>query len=86
MGLRWWPLRFAAWPAAKEIKTLIGARVMRVELGTTLVGEAGTTMREVVNSIRPVTDILGEISAASSLKSQAQELVQTVAVFEDRVD
>jgi len=103
--------------AAKEIKTLIGASVQRVEQGTTLVDKAGVTMSEVVSSIRRVTDIMGEISAASreqslgvgqvgeavtqmdqvtqqnaalveqmaaaasSLKSQAHDLVQTVAVF-----
>ena len=104
--------------AAKEIKSLINASVERVEHGTTLVDQAGVTMTEVVNSIKRVTDIMGEISAASneqalgvaqvgeavtqmdqttqqnaalveemaaaasSLKSQAQELVQTVAVFQ----
>ncbi len=103
--------------AAKEIKYLINASVERVEQGTALVDQAGNTMTEVVHSIRRVTDLMGEISAASSeqsagvsqvgeavvqmdqvtqqnaalveqmaaaassLKSQAQELVQTVAVF-----
>ncbi len=52
--------------AAKEIKSLIGASVERVEQGTVLVGQAGTTMTEVVSSIRRVTDIMGEISAATS--------------------
>ncbi len=52
--------------AAKEIKQLINASVERVEHGTTLVDEAGTTMAEVVSSIRRVTDIMGEISAASN--------------------
>jgi methyl-accepting chemotaxis protein len=55
--------------AAKEIKTLIGASVERVEQGTTLVDKAGATMTEVVSSIRRVTDIMGEISAASSEQS-----------------
>jgi len=103
--------------AAKEIKTLITASVERVEQGTALVDQAGTTMTEIVGSIKRVTDIMGEISAASaeqsagvaqvgeavsqmdqatqqnaalveesaaaaeSLKQQAQQLVQTVAVF-----
>jgi methyl-accepting chemotaxis protein len=103
--------------AAKEIKSLIGASVERVEHGTTLVDQAGVTMTEVVSSIRRVTDIMGEISAASneqslgvsqvgeavtqmdqvtqqnaalveemaaaasSLKAQAHDLVQVVAVF-----
>jgi methyl-accepting chemotaxis protein len=52
--------------AAKEIKLLIGASVDRVEQGSALVNQAGTTMEEVVNSIRRVTDIMGEISAASN--------------------
>ena len=104
--------------AAKEIKGLIGASVERVEQGSLLVDQAGTTMAEVVAAIRHVTDIVGEISAASveqsagvsqvgeavqqmdhatqqnaalveqmaaaasSLKTQAQDLVQVVAVFQ----
>ena len=103
--------------AAKEIKSLINASVERVEQGTVLVDQAGATMTEVVGSIRRVTDLMGEISAASSeqsagvaqvgeavtqmdqatqqnaalveemaaaassLKSQAEDLVGTVAVF-----
>ena len=103
--------------AAKEIKLLINASVERVAHGTQLVDQAGATMTEVVGAIRRVTDIMGEISAASneqslgvsqvgeavtqmdqvtqqnaalveemaaaasSLRSQALELVQTVAVF-----
>ena len=103
--------------AAKEIKSLINASVERVEQGTALVDKAGETMTEVVSSIRRVTDIMGEISAASgeqasgvsqvgeavmqmdqatqqnaalveemaaaasSLKSQAQDLVQLVDIF-----
>ena len=55
--------------AAKEIKALITASVERVEHGTSLVDKAGTTMTEVVASIRRVTDIMGEISAASSEQS-----------------
>jgi methyl-accepting chemotaxis protein len=103
--------------AAKEIKTLINDSVARVAQGSALVDQAGSTMAEVVSSIRRVTDIMGEISAASneqaagvhqvseavtqmdqatqqnaalveqmaaaasSLQGQADELVQTVAVF-----
>ncbi len=55
--------------AAKEIKSLITASVERVEQGTALVDKAGATMTEVVASIRRVTDIMGEISAASSEQS-----------------
>ena len=55
--------------AAKEIKSLITASVERVEQGTALVDKAGATMTEVVSAIRRVTDIMGEISAASSEQS-----------------
>ncbi len=51
--------------AAKEIKTLIGASVERVERGTALVDRAGQTMQEIVTAIRRVSDIVGEISSAS---------------------
>jgi len=104
--------------AAKEIKTLINTSVERVEHGAALVDDAGTTMTEVVSSIRRVSDLVGEISsasdeqaagaaqigeavtemdqvtqqnaalveemaaAASSLKLQADDLVEVVAVFE----
>ncbi|EGI76968.1 methyl-accepting chemotaxis protein, partial [Hylemonella gracilis] len=55
--------------AAKEIKTLITDSVGRVDQGTALVDQAGQTMNEVVASIKRVTDIMGEISAASSEQS-----------------
>ncbi|WP_295644109.1 methyl-accepting chemotaxis protein [uncultured Methylibium sp.] len=55
--------------AAKEIKALITASVERVEQGTALVDQAGTTMSEVVASIRRVTDIVAEISGASTEQS-----------------
>jgi methyl-accepting chemotaxis protein len=55
--------------AAREIKTLIGASVERVESGTRLVQDAGTTMNEIVHSVQRVSDIIGEISAATSEQS-----------------
>jgi methyl-accepting chemotaxis protein len=55
--------------AAREIKTLIGASVERVETGSRLVQEAGTTMSDIVASVQRVTDIIGEITAASSEQS-----------------
>jgi methyl-accepting chemotaxis protein len=103
--------------AAKEIKDLITESVERVSSGTVLVDKAGSTMSEVVDSVRRVTDIMAEISAASkeqsdgvaqigeavtqmdqatqqnaalveemaaaasSLRTQASDLVQAVAVF-----
>ena len=56
--------------AAKEIKTLITTSVERVEQGSLLVDKAGETMTEVVSAIGRVTDIMGEISAASQEQSQ----------------
>jgi methyl-accepting chemotaxis protein-1 (serine sensor receptor) len=104
--------------AAREIKALISDSVERVGQGSALVDQAGATMREVVSSIKRVSDIVGEITAASveqstgvsqvgeavmqmdqatqqnaalveeataaaeSLKQQARQLVEAVAVFE----
>ena len=51
--------------AAREIKTLIGASVEKVESGSRLVQEAGSTMAEIVAGIQRVSDIIGEISAAT---------------------
>lgn len=103
--------------AAKEIRALIEESVGRVEQGTKLVDTAGATMHEIVDSIRRVTEVVGEISnasseqghgvaqvgeaithidqatqqnaalveesaaAAESLNRQAQELVDSVAIF-----
>ena len=55
--------------AAKEIKSLISASVERVDHGSALVDRAGVTMAEIVSSIARVTDIMGEISAASTEQS-----------------
>jgi aerotaxis receptor len=55
--------------AAKKIKSLITASVERVEQGSALVDHAGATMTEIVASIKRVTDIMGEISAASAEQS-----------------
>jgi methyl-accepting chemotaxis protein len=52
--------------AAKEIKGLIDASVSNVAAGSTLVGEAGATMEEIVDGIRRVADIMSEISAATN--------------------
>jgi methyl-accepting chemotaxis protein len=103
--------------AAKEIKSLIGHSVSQVEQGTHLVGQAGTTMNDIVDSIQRVQQIIAEINessaaqsvgitqigdaigqmdqvtqqnsalveqsaaAAESLKYQAQNLVEAVALF-----
>ncbi|MFZ3126820.1 MAG: methyl-accepting chemotaxis protein [Rhodoferax sp.] len=71
--------------AAKEIKNLIGASVDRVEHGTALVDQAGTTMSEVVSSIRRVTDLMGEISAASNEQSAGVSQVGEAIVQMDQV-
>jgi methyl-accepting chemotaxis protein len=55
--------------AAKEIKHLISTSVERVEQGMQLVDQAGVTMSEIVDAIRRVTTIMGEISKASSEQS-----------------
>jgi methyl-accepting chemotaxis protein len=55
--------------AAKEIKGLIGASVEKVEGGSKLVADAGTTMTEIVSSVKRVSDIIGEITAAASEQS-----------------
>ena len=55
--------------AAKEIKGLIVASVERVEAGSKLVADAGQTMDEIVGSVKRVSDVIGEISTASSEQS-----------------
>ena len=52
--------------AAREIKTLIGSSVERVEAGSRLVGEAGTAMDDIVNQVKRVADLIGEISTATA--------------------
>jgi methyl-accepting chemotaxis protein len=61
--------------AAKEIKELIGDSVEKVNQGSKLVGEAGSTMEEIVASVQRVTDIISEITAASSEQSVGIEEV-----------
>ena len=61
--------------AAKEIKSLINESVEKVEQGSRLVSEAGETMDNVVASVRRVTDIIGEITAASHSQSEGIESV-----------
>ncbi|MCA1325005.1 methyl-accepting chemotaxis protein [Herbaspirillum sp. alder98] len=55
--------------AAKQIKDLIDDSVHKVEAGSQLVGQAGTTMSEVVASVRRVTDVVAEISSANQEQS-----------------
>jgi methyl-accepting chemotaxis protein len=56
--------------AAKEIKGLIGTSVGKVEAGSKLVAQAGQTMSEIVGSVQRVSDIIGEITAASREQSE----------------
>jgi methyl-accepting chemotaxis protein len=70
--------------AAKEIKTLIGDSVEKVEDGTRLVDQAGKTMEEIVNAVKRVTDIMAEISAASSEQSAGIEQInQAITQMDD---
>jgi methyl-accepting chemotaxis protein len=69
--------------AAKEIKGLIGNSVEKVEDGNRLVETAGKTMEEVVTSIKRVTDIMNEISAASLEQSNGIEQVSTAVTQMD---
>ena len=55
--------------AAKEIKQLIGVSVEKVEAGSGLVQQAGSTMQDIVQSVQRVTDMIGEITAASTEQS-----------------
>ena len=71
--------------AAKDIKDLIGNSVDKVGTGTELVNQAGRTMDEVVASIRRVTDIVAEISAASAEQSAGIEQVNQAIAQMDQV-
>jgi methyl-accepting chemotaxis protein len=71
--------------AAREIKGLIGTSVDKVEAGTRLVEDAGSTMGEIVASVQRVTDIIGEISAAASEQSQGIGQVNGAVVQLDQM-
>jgi methyl-accepting chemotaxis protein len=71
--------------AAKEIKSLIDDSRHRVSAGTQLVSEAGTTMDEVVRSVKSVTDLMGEISAASEEQQSGIEQVNQAVMQMDQV-
>jgi methyl-accepting chemotaxis protein len=71
--------------AAKEIKTLIDASVERVENGSRLVEQAGSTMDEVVASVKRVTDVVAEITAASGEQSDGIEQINQAIVQMDEV-
>ena len=71
--------------AAKEIKSLIGASVERVDAGSTLVDEAGQTMSEIVAQVRKVTDLIGEITASSSEQTEGIGQVNTAVTQLDQM-
>jgi methyl-accepting chemotaxis protein len=71
--------------AAKEIKLLIDNSVEQTQAGTRLVDQAGATMGEVVDSIRRVTDIVGEISAASQEQTAGIEQVNQAVLQMDQM-
>ena len=71
--------------AAKEIKRLIDNSVQQTESGAQLVNQAGVTMRAIIDSVRSVTDIMGEISAASAEQSSGIEQINIAVVQMDQV-
>ncbi|MDM0021640.1 methyl-accepting chemotaxis protein [Variovorax saccharolyticus] len=71
--------------AAKEIKTLIGDSVEKVEEGSKQVAEAGRTMEEIVDSVKRVTDIMGEITAASQEQTSGIEQINQAITQMDQV-
>jgi methyl-accepting chemotaxis protein len=71
--------------AAKEIKLLIGASVERVHNGSTLVQQAGATMGEILQAVQRVTDIMGEIAAASEEQSSGISQVGRAVTQMDEV-
>jgi len=71
--------------AAKEIKTLIGDSVEKVDVGAKLVDQAGATMNEIVESVKRVTDIMGEITAASQEQTAGIEQINTAITQMDEV-
>jgi len=71
--------------AAKEIKGLIDDSVARVDTGSKLVEQAGVTMEEVVDSVRRVTDIMSEITAASQDQSAGIAQINQAIIEMDNV-
>lgn len=71
--------------AAKEIKGLIGDSVEKVEAGNKLVEQAGTTMKDVVASVKRVTDIMGEMLAASAEQTDGIEQINQAITQMDEV-
>ena len=70
--------------AAREIKGLIGDSVDKVEAGSSLVGEAGSTMDDVVAQVRRMTDLMGEINASSTEQTTGILQVNTAVASIDQ--
>jgi methyl-accepting chemotaxis protein len=71
--------------AAKEIKQLIDHSVETTEAGTAQVARAGKTISDVVNSVKRVSDIIGEIASASREQSSGIEQVNEAVTQMDEV-
>jgi methyl-accepting chemotaxis protein len=71
--------------AAKEIKVLIQDSLRKVEAGSGLVNRSGETLQGIVGSVKRVTDIVGEIAAASGEQSTGIEQVNTAMTQMDQV-
>ncbi|WP_336369212.1 methyl-accepting chemotaxis protein [Rahnella perminowiae] len=69
--------------AAKEIKNLISESVERINVGSKLVDEAGTTMMEVVNAVKGVNSLMAEITLASSEQHTGIDQVNKAVVNMD---
>jgi methyl-accepting chemotaxis protein len=71
--------------AAKEIKSLIGASVEKIEIGSRLVGAAGESMNDIVNQVKRVADLIGEISASAEEQTTGIEQINQAIVQLDNV-
>jgi methyl-accepting chemotaxis protein len=71
--------------AAKEIKALIDDSVGKVDAGAKLVDQAGTTMDEIVHSVKRVTDIMAEIALASQEQNAGIEQINQAITQMDQV-
>lgn len=71
--------------AAREIKTLITDSVGKVDVGAKLVDNAGKTMEEIVNAVRRVSEIIGEITTASQEQSSGIEQVNQAVTQMDQM-
>ncbi len=71
--------------AAREIKALITDSVEKVDAGTKLVDQTGTTMNDLVDSVRRVTDVISEISAASQEQTSGIEQINMAITQMDEV-